>query len=902
MKSSLTSIIFWLLVVCACNSTSSQTYYELFDKLEKNKGIEALQPQLDSVLSNTTDYLQYTEMSHDFSVKYFRLRDYEAAIKYAQLEVNSFEEHQIWNEKYTKAIYQLAYFYELTAQIEVAIQHYSKVISVEPNSYKTIQSYGKLGDCHYKLGDYYQAEIYYLKAISDLENYNASGFLASQYLNLSRVYHTLNTVDSQDKELKTLNKVLEINKKNPLNDRRLSILYNNLANYYNNEKSYNFNQAKLYYQKLLNHSIEKEDSTSIGIGYGNLGNLYIKQGSDSAKYYLNKSLDYSLSTDSKDRVFKNISDFELQNGNSESSLIFLNKAIQVNFKNKNIDLKNPSLVHFKDAIDPIGVINSLSKKAEVLLLQYEDSKKKSYAINAFKNLQTADSLIDYIQNSNSEQSSKLYWRKEASKVYHYAVYCSYILDKTQLAFVYSEKNKAVLLTENIIQNSFDIPESIKNRKKFLNNRLIEYERKLEEKKDSNSIKFYNKAILNQRLEIKKYDDSIANHYTDGLTKTYLNQLTSLSEVQNGLKNDEMIISYVWNEEVKCKNHLMCLVITPEDAQVFELEHADDLNREISQYLQLLSKPFSTKEDINQYEIKANSIYKRLFPIEIQSKLKSKKITIIADGQLQNIPFDALITDIEKHNYLIKDCQINYAYSLSFSKSNAAIDRKASKNLITFSPTTFDLIGLPKLYNTNAEINSINKYIEGDNYINHIATKNNFKSLIDDYKIIHLATHASSGEDPFIGFHDSKLGIKELYSLENNAQLVFLSACDTSIGEIIQGEGTLTLARGFFYTGSQAVVASLWKTSDKSTSYIVEDFYKNIEEKNGVSTALHRAKLKYIKEHSLSDVSPYYWASLKSMGDNQPIALNNYNFVYWIIGALVIILTLLSVLFFKNRKA
>ncbi|WOI21581.1 CHAT domain-containing protein [Nonlabens ulvanivorans] len=899
MKSSFNRIIFWLLVLCLSNTASSQTFYDLFDSFEKSKGIEALQPQLDSLLKSTPDYLKYTEMSHDFSVKYFRLRDYNAAIKYAQLEVNSFEKHEVVDEKYSRALYQLGYFQDLTAQPDIALQNFSKVISIDPNSYISIQAYGKLGSCYYKLGDYYQAEIYYLKAISDLENYNDSGFLASQYLSLSKVYHTLDTEDSRTKELNILKKVLELNKKVKLNDRRLSILYNNLANYYNNEKSYDFYKAKLYYQKLLKHSIEKADSTSIGIGYGNLGNLYIKQGIDSAKYFLNRSLEYSLSIESKDRVFKNIANFELNNGNNESALTFLDKAIQVNFTNEQVDTNTPSLVHFKNAINPIGVINSLSKKAEILLHQYDNSKKNSYIINAFKNLQTADSLIDYIQNANNEESSKMYWRKEASKVYHYAVYCSYILDDAKLAFIYSEKNKAVLLTENIIQNSFDVPESIKNRRRFLSNKLIEYERKLEEKKDSNSIKFFNKAILNQRLEIKKYDDSIATNYTDGLTKTHTNQLTSLSEVQKKLTPNEMVISYVWNEEVICKNHLMCVVITPTDAQVFELEDADDLKLEISQYLQLLSKPFNTEDDIKEYSIKANSIYNRLFPEEIQKQIKAKKTTIIADGQLQNIPFDALITDIKKHTYLINESQINYAYSLSFSKSNAAINRTAKKNLISFSPTTFDLIGLPKLYNTNEEITSINKYIEGDNYINNNATKSNFKEYINDYKIIHLATHASSGENPFIAFHDSKLSIKELYSLENNAQLVFLSACDTSIGEIIQGEGTLTLARGFFYTGSQAVVASLWKTSDKSTSYIVEDFYKNIEENEGVSTALHNAKLKYLRENSLSDASPYYWASLKAMGDNQPISLDNYNIYYWIVAILILIL--LIFFFLKSRK-
>ncbi|MEP1854165.1 hypothetical protein, partial [Nonlabens ulvanivorans] len=89
MKSSFNCIIFWLLVLCLGNTASSQTFYDLFDSFEKNKGVEALQPQLDSILSITTDQTVFSEMSHDFSVKYFRLRDYEAAIKYALIEVKS---------------------------------------------------------------------------------------------------------------------------------------------------------------------------------------------------------------------------------------------------------------------------------------------------------------------------------------------------------------------------------------------------------------------------------------------------------------------------------------------------------------------------------------------------------------------------------------------------------------------------------------------------------------------------------------------------------------------------------------------------------------------------------------------------------------------------------------------
>ena len=840
-------------------------------------------------------------MAHDFSVKFYRLKDYKAAIKYALKEIKSYEDQQLKNPSYHKALYQLGYFYEQTSELDVAINYYNKVINSEINSILAIQSYEKSGNCYFKLGSYYQAETYYLKSISLLEDYNKPGILARLHLSLSKVYHTLNTDRSRKKELESLSNVLEIKEKSGLNERRLSILYNNLANYYNNSKTYDFDNAQYYYKELLNNSIKNNDSIAIGIAYGNLGNLYVKQKKDSAHYYLEKSFNYPLPVVTQSRIFRNLTDFELQKGEKGKAIEYLNRALRIHFSNKDIDLDHPRLVDLKEAGDLIGIISSLSKKGEILLQKHEVSKNRTLAISAFKNLQTADSLIDYIQSSNREENSRLYWRKEASKVYHNAVYCSYLLDIPELAFLYSEKNKALLLTENIIENSAGLPISIKNRKKFLKRKLFQDEQKFDKSLDSTSLKFYSNSILNQKLELKQYNDSIIKVYPSMFANNFDNQLTSLKETQQNLQNDEIIISYVWNQEVVFKDHLMCLIITPKNTQVLEIKNASSLKDNINLYLQSLLTSFKTKEQGIEFEKNAYNLYNKLFPSkQLQNQLKGKKVTLITDGQLQNIPFESLITDIEKGTYLIEQSQINYAYSNSFSKKNNAIKRVHSKNLITFSPTNFQQVGLPNLYNTNKEVVSINKYIEGDNYIDSLAIKETFLKEINNYKVIHLATHASSGEDPFIAFHDQRLGIKELYALENNAQLVFLSACDTSVGELIQGEGTLTLARGFFHAGSQSVVASLWKTSDKSTSIIVEDFYKNINDGKSISTALHLSKLKYIKEHRLSDASPYYWSSLIVMGDDHVITLEDNHLYIWIsLGILVLALGIISLWLYKK---
>ena len=165
--------------------------------------------------------------------------------------------------------------------------------------------------------------------------------------------------------------------------------------------------------------------------------------------------------------------------------------------------------------------------------------------------------------------------------------------------------------------------------------------------------------------------------------------------------------------------------------------------------------------------------------------------------------------------------------------------------------------------------------------------------------IHLATHANASANPWIAFADQKLGLHELYTSKNQAELVVLSACNTNMGTIESGEGVFSLARGFFYSGANSVVASLWNANSKSSSEVLSDFYKNLKDGQTKSEALRNAKITYLKSRSLSDASPYYWACFVVMGDNQPIAFpTSYGSVFlWIISLMCVI----AFLFFTYRK-
>jgi CHAT domain-containing protein len=74
-------------------------------------------------------------------------------------------------------------------------------------------------------------------------------------------------------------------------------------------------------------------------------------------------------------------------------------------------------------------------------------------------------------------------------------------------------------------------------------------------------------------------------------------------------------------------------------------------------------------------------------------------------------------------------------------------------------------------------------------------------------------------------------------------LAVLSACETGLGDVADGEGTFGLQRAFHLAGTRDVVASLWKVPDRPTAALMALFYQNLWEKNlPPAEALRQAQL------------------------------------------------------------
>jgi len=96
------------------------------------------------------------------------------------------------------------------------------------------------------------------------------------------------------------------------------------------------------------------------------------------------------------------------------------------------------------------------------------------------------------------------------------------------------------------------------------------------------------------------------------------------------------------------------------------------------------------------------------------------------------------------------------------------------------------------------------------------------------------------------------------------KLVTLSACDTGVGEVKNGEGVYGLRRAFFLAGAETLVMSLWPVSDRFTREMMTAYYAGLKRGLGRSEALRQAKLGMLRRQDRRH--PFYWASFIQSGE------------------------------------
>ncbi|MBF0108822.1 MAG: tetratricopeptide repeat protein [Magnetococcales bacterium] len=98
---------------------------------------------------------------------------------------------------------------------------------------------------------------------------------------------------------------------------------------------------------------------------------------------------------------------------------------------------------------------------------------------------------------------------------------------------------------------------------------------------------------------------------------------------------------------------------------------------------------------------------------------------------------------------------------------------------------------------------------------------------------------------------------------SGTRLAVLSACETGLGEIHEGEGVYGLRRSFQEAGVGAVISSLWEVSDAGTQELMSRFYQRLNQGMEPHKALRETQLQMIASDEWK--APYIWSAFMMMG-------------------------------------
>jgi len=487
------------------------------------------------------------------------------------------------------------------------------------------------------------------------------------------------------------------------------------------------------------------------------------------------------------------------------------------------------------------------------------------------------------------------------------------------AYKYLQKSKSLSLIEKMKDNdakdTSEIPHEVIKQEVSLNNKISELEKSLYEenkKRNKSQLKLdelRNKLfVLKQKLEafIKKLEKDYPDYKI--LKENF--KTAGSDEIVKQIPEDTIVIEYFLGDE-----NIFAFVFSGSGFYVNQIRKKMNFDKNILDYRKSITQINISSDESSVIKFKKLSyfLYKTLLKnilaphIDLINKNKKKgipvkNILIIPDNELNFISFDSLITS--DHNsstnfkelpYLIKYFNIIFSYSIIlYLKNSGEVKRKINQNIIAFAPVfktrekvksgsnceIFRNSLSPLKFNQN-EVRGISKYFSGEYYYNKNAMKEKFIKNKKHFSILHFATHSVlDDENPMyskIVFSksdkegdDGFLHTYEIYSLNSIYDLVVLSACNTGSGKMIRGEGVMSIARAFASSGSRNIVMSLWQVNDKSTSEIMNFFYRNIAKGEKVGEALRIAKLKYLEKSDGIKSMPFYWSPFISFGANNSL--------------------------------
>lgn len=789
---------------------------------------------------------------------YYGLRENQEALKYYNEALPIF---RLFGDKQGEAITlnNIGTVYDNLAEKERALEYYNeslRLFRAGDDKRGESDALNNIGAVYDGLGEKRQALKYYNESLLIYRTVGDKEGEADALGNIGYIYSALG---EKQKALKYLSESLPLSRE--VGDKQsVAVTLNNIGYLYSGLGQRQ--QALKYYNEALPLRRTVGDKGGEASTLNNIGLVYHRSGaSRQALKYYNESLPLTRAAGKKDdeaATLKNIfSIFALSN---PRFAVFYGKLSVNNYQAVRSNIR--------------GIDKNIQK---TFLRSIEDIYRK-----------LADALIRQRRLAEAQQTLNLF--------------------KDQEYFDFNSRKQTVPLTLTKRESSLS---SVFNQK--LENIVLAM-RQIDSYKRSIGLREPNQAEIHQ---IRTYEANLKTANGDYVAflkaaeselsqppsaKDKVAEVTDAKEMQNALRNlqaqtgQNVVAIYTLEVEGTYRG----LLITPDKiaAVSYPIKVAELKKKEVQFFGQLsevdkqTGDPKATEGDVQK---SGKELYDIVFA-PVAAKLKELNINPDVlmwslDGALRYLPVAALYDGkqymAERYRNVVftraNSERMLAAVSPTWTGSGFYNSKEHSLPIRSPDDGKMKLVGFDGLKNAKTEVETIfgvspkRGIIGGNSLSNDQFTKDSlFKELKLNRPLVHIASHfkfeAGDASSSFLLLGDgTKLTLEDIKNapdeLFKGVELLTLSACETGVqkeresdGREIDGFAELAQRKG-----AKAVMASLWKVDDESTSQLMTQFYQTREtEKLTKAEAMQKAQLSLIGSKDFSH--PYYWSPFILIGN------------------------------------
>ena len=796
------------------------------------------------------------------------------AIHYYQKAINTTRQFRLADSLlFRPYLYTGTAYYHLQS-FDSSTYYYKKAEQIylrNPQLVEARRLYNSFGLIYYEAGNYQQSINYFQKALQLNQQQSAnSKDMLSRYT--SNIASALRHLEQYESAAALYKKLL------PLNINRNELLINLGTTYL--EK--NDPKQGLYY--LLQ---SKQSDNRYAILYENeLARAYAQQGQpELALQHLNQALTFHQKQKSGNPLFqknksigvtyKILGDIYTEKRLYVQGLRFYQQSIiQLDDDfNEQAIAKNPS--QFVEGFNSFVLFEVIAAKAQCLEKMLQKTPAETTVKHTLDAYRSALSLADHIQKAYDTEEARLFALKKITPVHQRAVSLLIRLyEQTgqqsylEEAFRRSEQSKAAVLyigrKENESKANTGIPDSLLQRERNLKFALSQLIMRVDKATTDAEITQLKTKTRDTKLALSRLADRL-HDYPEYYRKKFGADTIDLNFLRRKVLNNETaLLSFYQTDKTT-----YTFVLTTNGLHYRKTPNDALFRRQLANLVTSLrtAVPGENYPATGQ----AQFVYNRLIRPLDEQLAGVTSLIILPHNDLSQLSFEVL--EDEQHRYLLERFDITYQYSASFLRPESKPILLPKQVLVV---TPFAVAGLGGVFGTLPASGQEMGGVNGVKLTDRAATKGRFLELAKQASVIHLATHALANneipEGSYIAFApelntENKLYAHELqYGVLDRVKLIFLSACETASGQLVRGEGIMSLSRALSYAGCPNLVTSLWKAEDNATAYLSRQFYEHLDNGNSIARSLQLAKLDFLQNNRYAQFhSPQYWSHLVFIG-------------------------------------